>query len=102
MLYYTICFENIAPVKVQIVHGYDCVETPDGEVGFSCYLPEENTIIVPDDLPQDIFLSCIAHEIYHHIEHCFGLDYNEEKAEAFADEVMALWDIEKGENINGN
>ena len=84
---------SIPPVELYIIPDYDTIETPDG-VGFACYIKGENKILVAGgitDEEKSYTLSHIAHEYYHHIEHSLSVEHDENEAEAFADEMTALW-----------
>lgn len=90
------------PVYITILHGYDSVESDNGN-GFAAYLPDKEKPIMmiageiseklkEEGITQDMFLECIAHEYKHHIQFITGkLDYNEKNekdAERFAKKVV--------------
>ena len=91
-----ISLPDIPSVDLYVVPGFDSIETPDGRMGFACYIEHEYRIVVPEglnDIDKGLILSSIAHEYYHHIEHCFDAEHNEDKAEEFANKMMELWEI---------
>ena len=84
---------SIPPVELYIIPDYDTIETPEG-VGFACYIKDDNKILVAGGITNEeksYVLSHIAHEYYHHIEHCLKIEHDENEAEAFADAVMGHW-----------
>ena len=87
-----ISISDIPPIELYIVPGFDTVETDVGQVGFACYIESENRIIVPEGLTDELLFTSIAHEYYHHIEHCIGTEHDEDKAEKFAYEMLDIWE----------
>lgn len=88
-------------VDLYVIPGYDTIQTPDGEFAFAAYNPDENRIIaaegVSEELQGEVFHH-IAHEYYHHIQHERGVDFDEDDAEKFAQNILEKWEEYKNEN----
>lgn len=78
-------------VYLHIVEGFDCIESPDGQKGFGCYIPENKEIYLAEDIPdkEETVIETLAHEYKHFMQHCEGREFDEEEAEQFAIQVMA-------------
>lgn len=88
--------KDVSPVELYVVPGYDALEITDvmhdGTVAFGAYDPGNKRIIVPEgitDEDKERVLSTIAHEYYHHIENSWGWEHDEDKAEAYAAEMVS-------------
>lgn len=73
-------------VDVIICEGYDCVEGPDGGVGFGVFDTEAMKIYIATDVPfpEETLIETTAHEYRHFMQLCEGQPFDEEEAEAFA------------------
>lgn len=38
-------------VYLHIAEGFDCIESPDGQKGFGCYIPSEKSIYLAEEIP---------------------------------------------------
>ena len=87
-------------VYLHIAEGFDCIESPDGQKGFGCYIPAEKCIYLAGDLPELeedaketelAIVETLAHEYKHFMQHCEGREFDEEEAENFATQVLAYF-----------
>ena len=92
--------EDIPPVDLFVVPGYDALEINDAihdkTYAFGAYDPDNARIIVPEGITEkdkELVLSTIAHEYFHHIEKATGAEHNEENAEKYAAEKIEQWKI---------
>lgn len=76
-------------VTVHIMEGYDTIQTPDGGVGFGVFVPATMEIYIAGDIPEkeEGLIKNIVHEYKHFLQHCEGKPFDEEEAEAFAEEI---------------
>ena len=73
-------------LTICILNGYDCIQGPDGTVGFAVYSTEEHIIYIAGELPgeeEEVF-STIAHEYKHYEQQMKRKKYSELWAEMFA------------------
>lgn len=81
-------------VKLSILHNYQSVGSDDDNVGFAVYLPELNTIMLPTEKPEeleddkDFIIHNLAHEYKHFLQDCNGEEFDEAKADKFADDIV--------------
>lgn len=76
-------------VTVYIMEDYDTIQSPDGGVGFGVFVPATMEIYLAGDIPEkeEGLIKTLAHEYKHFLQHCEGKTFDEEEAEAFAEEV---------------
>lgn len=74
-----------------ICTGYDCIESPEGEMGFGVFIPETLEIYIATDVPQweETLIETTAHEYKHFMQYCEGEPFDEEEAECFAYMILA-------------
>lgn len=79
-------------IDVIICEGYDCIEGPDGTKGFGVFIPSESKIYLATDVPEweTGLIETTAHEYKHFMQHCEGMPFDEEEAEAFALYILHL------------
>lgn len=102
-----------ADIRIMPLHGYDAVTSDaSGAEGFAVFLPEENIIMLPMEVPQNILEESdeeltrdfVIHNLAH--EYAHALQFNgdrkadedklEEDADAFAEmAVQAFHDVEQ-------
>lgn len=77
-------------VRLYVLDGYDCIEGPDGEVGFGVYVSNKKEIYIAADVPEPeiTMQETIAHEYRHFMQECMGVSFDEEDAEKFAKQVL--------------
>lgn len=94
-------------VDICVLDGYDCIEGPDGTIGFAVYSTEEHRIYVAGELPGDeeeVFAT-IAHEYKHFKQQMQGRRYSEVWAEVFAmkmrGRMLKAWQLgnRSGKNV---
>lgn len=78
--------KNKDEFTIHIMHGYDSVESPDGQSGFGCYMKGEYEAYIVDTMPFDQFLQTIAHEYAHYLQDLKGGEFDEWEAEHFCEE----------------
>ena len=86
---------KIAPVELYVIPGFDAIQTPDREFASAVYNPKENRIIAAEGVSEELqgeVLHHIAHEYYHHIQKVNGVDFDEDDAENFAQNILERWD----------
>lgn len=73
-------------IEAVICEGYDCIEGPDGTMGFGVFVPSELKIYLATDVPEYDYalIETTAHEYKHFMQYCEGMPFDEEEAEAFA------------------
>ena len=83
---------NNYPIKekltVHIAEGYDTIETPQG-VGFGVFVPETLEIFIAGEMPEKEknLIKVLAHEFMHFLQYRDKRQYDEEEADAFAEEI---------------
>lgn len=77
-------------VYLHIAEGFDCIESPDGQKGFGCYVPSEKCIYLAEDIPEKetAIVETLAHEYKHFMQDCEGRELDEAEAERFASQVL--------------
>lgn len=83
------------PVTVKLCRGYYVVQGDTG-MGFGVYIPSEGLILLADIAPgiereiarKEFFAQNLGHEYKHHLQHVNGEPYDEDSADAFAQEFM--------------
>lgn len=70
-------------LTLHIMHGYDSLESPDGQRCFGCYISEDHEAYVADNIPTDQLFHTIAHEYFHYLQDIEGDNFDEEEANAF-------------------
>lgn len=73
---------------IHIMHGYDTIQAPNGDVCFGCYDPKTKEIYVADDIPKEALFHTIAHEYKHYLQDIEGKEFSEEEAEEYADSIF--------------
>lgn len=87
--------DKVPPVDLFVVPNCDSLETEDGEYGFGMYIPKEHRIIVAEGVEDEVkavVLGTLAHEYYHHIQHCNGEEYDEDAADKYAALMLERWE----------
>lgn len=91
--------------NLTILYGFDTIGIDEENCGFAAYNPETKTIMLadPNELIGDTFADkkCTAitnlfHEYRHHQQNIYGLDFDEEDAEQFAETMYQRylrWEI---------
>lgn len=76
-------------VTVYIMEDYDTIQSPDGGVGFGVFVPTTMEIYLAGDIPEkeEGLIKTLSHEYKHFLQHCEGKPFDEEEAEAFAEEI---------------
>lgn len=76
----------IPDLIINIMYGFECIETPDGGFGFGVYDVINRTIYVAGDMPNADYEIpyTIFHELWHDYEITNGLKIDENKADDFA------------------
>lgn len=72
---------------VFIVEGYDSIKSEDGETGFGIYDPENKQIFIAGDVPDEIFIKALLHELMHWVQDISGCAFNEGEANTFAENI---------------
>ena len=70
--------------QIIIAEGYDSIEVEDGRKGFGLYVPEEREIYIAGDLPIEMFMKALFHELMHWIQDVCGKAFDENEAESFS------------------
>lgn len=70
-----------------IAEKYDTVEDESGNRGFGVYIPSEKQIYVAGNVPEEIKLKALFHEIAHWAQDISGREFNEDEAERFSNSV---------------
>lgn len=85
-------------LQINIMYGFDCIETPEGGIGFGVYDVKNRTIYVAGDMPDADFEIpyTIFHELYHDYEIVNGLKSDEDKADDFAETMCKVLGIKRG------
>jgi hypothetical protein len=89
-------------VYLHIAEGFDCIESPDGQKGFGCYIPSEKSIYLAEEIPdkETSIIETLAHEYKHFMQDCLGQEFDENEAEQFANQVLK--DMESEDTDHGN
>ena len=89
-------------VYLHIAEGFDCIESPDGQKGFGCYIPSEKSIYLAEEIPdkETSIIETLAHEYKHFMQDCLGQEFDENEAEQFANQVLK--DVESEDTDHGN
>lgn len=76
-------------MTVHIMEDYDTIQSPDGGVGFGVFVPATMEIYLAGDIPEkeEGLIKTLSHEYKHFLQHCEGKPFDEEEAEAFAEEI---------------
>jgi len=75
-------------IKFPTIHccrGYDCIKDENGITGFGVYDPKEKNIYIAGDVPKEIFLKALFHEIFHWMQNVAGMKFDEDDANSFSD-----------------
>lgn len=82
-------FSREENVTVYIMEDYDTIQSPDGGVGFGVFVPAAMEIYLAGDIPEkeEGLIKTLSHEYKHFLQHCEGKPFDEEEAEAFAEEI---------------
>ena len=73
---------------LHICEGHDSIQDPYTErSGFGMFSKETNHCYVAGDLEEEQVLKTIAHEYKHFLQKCDMIDFNEDDAEDFAENV---------------
>ena len=73
---------------IHVMHGYDSLQAPNGEVCFGCYVSKKHEIYIADDIPADKFFYTLAHEYMHYLQDIEGKEFDEEEADSFAQNLF--------------
>lgn len=73
--------------EICILEGYDTVEDENGNKGFGVYIPSEKQIYVTGDVPQEIMLKALFHELTHWVQDISGRHFDEDEANLLAERV---------------
>ena len=85
-------------VKLSILHNYETVG--DEDMGFAVYIPSQNTIMLPTQVPEelsdmkDFIIHNLAHEYKHFLQDINNQEFNEEEADQFADDMVKEYLLE--------
>lgn len=74
-------------IKFPTIHccrGYDCIKDENGITGFGVYDPKEKNIYIAGDIPKEIFLKALFHEIFHWVQDVTGMKFDEDDANSFS------------------
>lgn len=85
--------EPILLPTIHIVEGYDTVEDENGNKGFGVYVPGDKVIYVAGDVPYEIKLKTLLHELCHWIQDISGREFNEFEAENFSNFMYGVIDM---------
>lgn len=75
-------------IKFPTIHccrGHDCIKDENGRMGFGVYDPQEKNIYIAGDVPKEIFLKALFHEIFHWMQDVAGMKFDEDDANSFSD-----------------
>ena len=64
---------------------YDSIQDESGRMGFGVYDPKEKNIYIAGDVPKEIFLKALFHEIFHWMQDMAGMKFDENDANTFSD-----------------
>ena len=79
--------EQMPLPRIYIAEGYDTVEDGNGNRGFGVYVPSEKQIYVAGNVPEEVLLKALFHEIAHWAQDISGRGFNEDEAERFSNSV---------------
>lgn len=79
--------EPVAMPIINVAEGFDSIEDEDGNMGFGIYDPTEKHIWVAGDLPHEMFVKALFHELMHWIQDVVGRQFDEDEANCFSDMV---------------
>lgn len=87
--YLQVNFPREENVTVHIMEDYDTIQSPDGGVGFGVFVQATMEIYLAGDIPEkeEGLIKTLSHEYKHFLQHCEGKPFDEEEAEAFAEEI---------------
>ena len=83
-------------IKFPTIHccrGYDCIKDENGRMGFGVYDPKEKNIYIAGDVPKEIFLKALFHEIFHWMQNVTGMKFDEDDANSFSDILYDAMDM---------
>lgn len=88
----------IPDLSINIMYGFDCIETPDGGFGFGVYDVTRRIIYVAGDMPDADYEIpyTIFHELWHDYEIVNGINTDEDKADDFAETMCKVLGIKRG------
>ena len=75
-------------IKFPTIHccrEYDSIQDESGRMGFGVYDPKEKNIYIAGDVPKEIFLKALFHEIFHWMQNMAGMKFDENDANTFSD-----------------
>lgn len=79
--------ERMVLPEICILEGYDTMEDENGNKGFGVYIPSKKQIYVAGDVPQEIMLKALFHELTHWVQDISGRHFDEDEANLFAERV---------------
>lgn len=74
-------------IKFPTIHccrEYDSIQDESGRMGFGVYDPKEKNIYIAGDVPKEIFLKALFHEIFHWMQDVAGMKFDEDDANSFS------------------
>lgn len=92
--------KNKNELIIHVMHGYDSIETPEGEKCFGCYINGQHEIWIADDIPEGQFFHTLAHEYKHYLQDIENREFNEEEANEYADSIFKQKEIVHVDNIS--
>ena len=73
--------------NIYVAKDCDIVESEDGRAGFGVYIPSEKQIYVAGDVPNEVFIKTLFHELIHWVQDETGNEFSEDVANKFAEKV---------------
>lgn len=76
--------EKMILPKIDVAKGFDSVEDEFGTKGFGVYVPDEKQIYVAGEVPHEVLVKALFHELMHWIQDVSGRGFDEDEADQFA------------------
>lgn len=83
--------------KIYVAEGYDTVEVNDKDKGFGVYVPQDKQIYLAGDVPCEVMLKSLFHELCHWVQDMAGQPFDEDEAEEFSEIIFSILPIIEAE-----
>lgn len=84
--------EKLKPIEIQVLDGYDSFQVaPEEPVVLGAYNTDEKKIYVAGELPQEVFVKILMHELFHWIQDVAGTEFDEDDAHKFAENIWGAF-----------